>query len=627
MINRYFRKMEKKRKCPYCGEEIMADARKCKHCGEWLNDEAEPKQDPIQGTEKKELENQSRNEVLATTAVVKEPLEDSVPIEPKESLFKSCFWEQITKHYCDFKGNVDRKTFWICYLYYSLIMLVTAGISAIAPLFGTILTIVVSLGLLLPFLGLMVRRLHDVGKKGAWILVSLVPLVGVIWLLVLLAKKGETQSSNKWSGKDTIITIAMVIAGIGLYVLGLSGIASSLDDGIIGKDNRQEIGMNNTENEIKAEIERQVLAAYNNGTISELVTPEFRSAEDVAMKAQDQTGDIFFDADEFYKTQDDRPDVIRISEVKLLSDNVAFVEVMLDWTNNDYQQSVGLMMVPSNTSSNLKNAKWLVDDIVSFYMNGEEVVISSSYKAAMIEYANDVIDYFAYNEEVDKDSFDDEIEDEAALNLNNVDYEDYYNSRFDFSVLYPSFFKRKYEAANQDGCEFEYGNNYSMRVYGMNNVLEKTIKELFKDSKKSTDTYSTSKDNWFVVSGVNEQGNIYYRKTILDNDVEYVVELVYPQTKKTEYDVVVKKVIGSFQVLGSEEEGGNKYVVIDGSELRLRLGPSTSSETLKWGDGSNRHPEVGEKFRLLDESSDFYKIDYKGNEVWVSKQFSHIEIQ
>ncbi|MBR4392079.1 MAG: hypothetical protein IKT08_08260 [Bacteroidales bacterium] len=78
---------------------------------------------------------------------------------------------------------------------------------------------------------------------------------------------------------------------------------------------------------------------------------------------------------------------------------------------------------------------------------------------------------------------------------------------------------------------------------------------------------------------------------------------------------------------GEEEyDGGPEYyVVIDGSELRLRLGPSTSADTFKWPDGTNRHPKVGERFLYLGEEGDFYQIDFHGNQLWVSKKYTHLE--
>jgi len=57
--------------------------------------------------------------------------------------------------------------------------------------------IIYGLAVFIPGLAVIVRRLHDVGKSGWMYLIFLIPLVGSIWLLVLLvtdSKPGE----NKW---------------------------------------------------------------------------------------------------------------------------------------------------------------------------------------------------------------------------------------------------------------------------------------------------------------------------------------------------------------------------------------------------------------------------------------------
>jgi uncharacterized membrane protein YvbJ len=38
--------MPETKKCPYCSEEILADAKKCKHCGEFLDDILKAKSQP-----------------------------------------------------------------------------------------------------------------------------------------------------------------------------------------------------------------------------------------------------------------------------------------------------------------------------------------------------------------------------------------------------------------------------------------------------------------------------------------------------------------------------------------------------------------------------------------------------
>ena len=53
-----------------------------------------------------------------------------------------------------------------------------------------------SLAVLCPSLALCFRRLHDIGKSGVWILVSLIPLVGWIWMLILLCKDSDPGANQ-----------------------------------------------------------------------------------------------------------------------------------------------------------------------------------------------------------------------------------------------------------------------------------------------------------------------------------------------------------------------------------------------------------------------------------------------
>jgi len=61
-----------------------------------------------------------------------------------------------------------------------------AGSTAVSVIQG-----LVSLALLLPGLGLCVRRLHDISKSGWWIFISLVPLLGAILLIIWFCKPSD----------------------------------------------------------------------------------------------------------------------------------------------------------------------------------------------------------------------------------------------------------------------------------------------------------------------------------------------------------------------------------------------------------------------------------------------------
>ncbi len=107
----------------------------------------------------------------------------------------------VLKNYVVFSGRARRKEYWMFTLFHIIFAIVAVALDNIigttAPgiPYGVFYGIYI-LALFLPSLAVTVRRLHDVGKSGWMIFIPLIPIIGSIWLLVLLAtdsNPGENQ--------------------------------------------------------------------------------------------------------------------------------------------------------------------------------------------------------------------------------------------------------------------------------------------------------------------------------------------------------------------------------------------------------------------------------------------------
>jgi uncharacterized membrane protein YhaH (DUF805 family) len=94
-------------------------------------------------------------------------------------------WFMIAlRKYADFSGRARRKEYWMFVLVYLLISIVIGfvlgligGILGLGTTLSDIVSIIFVLGLLIPSISVGVRRMHDIGRSGWWILVPIVNLV------------------------------------------------------------------------------------------------------------------------------------------------------------------------------------------------------------------------------------------------------------------------------------------------------------------------------------------------------------------------------------------------------------------------------------------------------------------
>jgi len=117
----------------------------------------------------------------------------------------------VLKKFVQFSGRARMKEFWVFILINFIFQLVAMLLDL---LLNTTISVMpfglfylgYSLLLFLPGLGVFVRRLHDVDKSGWLILVSLIPLVGEVWLLALCITEG-TKGENKYGPDPKVVPI------------------------------------------------------------------------------------------------------------------------------------------------------------------------------------------------------------------------------------------------------------------------------------------------------------------------------------------------------------------------------------------------------------------------------------
>ena len=105
--------------------------------------------------------------------------------------------QSVFTQYAGFSGRASRSEYWI---WWGFLVVVFFAIGAVALLFdatGFIVASLAALALFIPNLAVTVRRLHDTGRSGWWLLIVFIPFIGGLILFVFMLLDSQPES-NKW---------------------------------------------------------------------------------------------------------------------------------------------------------------------------------------------------------------------------------------------------------------------------------------------------------------------------------------------------------------------------------------------------------------------------------------------
>jgi uncharacterized membrane protein YhaH (DUF805 family) len=97
---------------------------------------------------------------------------------------------QMFKRWSDFEGKSNLREFWMPVVINILVGVILGILGRIVSIFNFV-DYVYGIVVIIPFLALFVRRMHDIGKSGWNFLWILLPVIGWIYLIILLIRPSQ----------------------------------------------------------------------------------------------------------------------------------------------------------------------------------------------------------------------------------------------------------------------------------------------------------------------------------------------------------------------------------------------------------------------------------------------------
>ena len=126
-----------------------------------------------------------------------------------------------------------------------------------------------------------------------------------------------------------------------------------------------------------------------------------------------------------------------------------------------------------------------------------------------------------------------------------------YKVQYGGEVELPSEFEKGISVASGTLQWFECAKHPEIEItiesFGVGNETE--LKQTYEDDlvRFKGITYKVKKANWYVISGVNEDNNIFYNKSVIKNGIQFHLRITYPEKDKTYMDKILSKTSNSFK--------------------------------------------------------------------------------